>query len=100
MTYFATEEEAKKVIADILRPYFGIAQLTIAERNRINIGLREVLIVAKVKNDDEKCHAVLNKFFEAETTQSEKLILQGTKIDFLNGDEHLYILVKTVIENE
>lgn len=99
MRFFSSETEAKTVISDIIRPFFSSTQLTIVDRNHINIGLREVIIAAKVKKDDEKCHQLINAFFEAQLSQSERLEWQGTKMDFMNDTEHEYIMIKAVVEN-
>lgn len=99
MRFFSSEAEAKTEIGNIIRPFFGTAQLTIVDRNAINIGLREVIFAAKVKKDDEKCDLLINAFKDAQVSQSERLEWQGTKMDFMNDTEHEYIMVKAVIEN-
>lgn len=99
MRYFSSEAEAKELISGIIRPFFAVAQLIIVDRNPINIGLREVIFAAKVKKDDAKCHLLINAFKEAQVSQSERLEWQGTKMDFMNDEEHEYIMVKAVIEN-
>lgn len=99
MRFFSSESEAKTVISNIIRPFFNTAQLSIVDRNAINIGLREVIFAAKVQKDDNKCHQLINAFKEAQVTQSERLEWQGTKMDFMNDTEHEYIMIKAVVEN-
>jgi len=97
--YFSNETDARVVIADIIRPIYGNAHLFIADRNAINIGLRDVTFVARVKKDDTKANALINAFFTTQLSQSERLEWQGSKIDFLNDEETEYIMIKAVIEN-
>lgn len=99
MRFFTDELEARTVIADVIRPVYANAHLFIAERNAINIGLREVTFVARVKKDDTKANALIDAFFTAQLSQSERLEWQGSKIDFLNDEETEYIMIKAVIEN-
>lgn len=99
MRYFSSETDARTVISNIMRPFFSSAQLTIVDRNAINIGLREVIFAAKVKKDDEKCDLLINAFKDAQVSQSERLEWQGTKMDFMNDTEHEYIMIKAVVEN-
>jgi len=98
-TYFNSEAEARTVVADIIRPVYGAAHLFIAERNKMNIGLREVVFVARVTKDDSKGNNLVNAFFEAQLSQDERLEWMGTKMDFMQDEETEYFLIKTVIEN-
>lgn len=98
-TFFNSEAEARIVIANIIRPIYGVAHLFIAERNKMNIGLREVVFVARVTKDDTKANELVNSFFESQLSQSERLEWMGTKMDFMNDEETEYFMIKTVVEN-
>ncbi len=99
MMFFSNESDAKAEIVSILKPILGSAHLFVAERNAINIGLREVIFVVRMKKDDSKSENAVNALFAAQLSQSERLEWQGTKIDFLNDNETEYIMIKAVIEN-
>lgn len=99
MMFFSNESDAKAEIVSILKPILGSAHLFVAERNTINIGLREVIFVVRMKKDDSKSENAVNALFAAQLSQSERLEWQGTKIDFLNDNETEYIMIKAVIEN-
>lgn len=99
MRFFNNEREARTVIAEIIRPIYGSANLFVAERNPQGIGLREVLFIAEVKKDDEKANQLINALFQSQVSQSERLEWQGSKMDFLHEKEHEYFMIKVVVEN-
>ncbi len=99
MRFFDTESDARAEIVSILKPILGNAHLFVAERNAINIGLREVIFVVRTPKDDAKNESVVNALFTAQCSQSERLEWQGTKMDFLNDNETEYIMIRTVVEN-
>lgn len=98
--YYNNEDEARADITLVLKPIFGTAHLIVAEREAINITLRSVIFVARVRKDDSKSEQVTNAFYILQKSSSyEKLEWQGTKIDFINGSEDEYIMIKAVIQN-
>lgn len=99
MTFFNSENEAKAVIADVIRPICPNGDLFVAERNPINALLREVIYFLKIKKDDEKEQELIGEFFEATCKHTEALQWQGTKMDFLNDIEHTYFGIRVVVQN-
>lgn len=99
MMFFGNENDARTEIANILKPVLGNAHLFVAERNAINIGLREVIFVVRMQKDDAKSENAVNAFFTASLSQSERLEWQGSKMDFLNDNETEYLMIKAVVEN-
>ena len=99
MTYFVNEMDAREAIANILRPIYGTANITIAERNKRNAATRDVIFVVEVKKDDEKCLALLNGLFKENVANPSGLEWQGTKVDFINDKEHEYVLIKAIVQN-
>lgn len=99
MKFFYSEDEAKKVIADVIRPICPNGDLFVAERSRVTPLLREVIYFLKIKKDDTKEQELISSFFEAECTYVECLQWQGTKMDFLNDLEHTYFGIRAVIQN-
>lgn len=99
MRFFNSENDARTEIVNIIKPILGNVQLFVAERNAINIGLREVIWVVRMAKDDMKSENVINALFTAQCSQSERLEWQGTKVDFLNDNETEYLMIKTVVEN-
>lgn len=99
MTFFYSENEAKEVIADVIRPIFPNGDLFVAERNPVNALLREVIYFLKIKKDDEKEQELIGEFFEATCKHAEALQWQGTKMDFFNDMEHTYFGIRTVVQN-
>lgn len=99
MMFFDNENDARTEIVNILKPVLGNAHLFVAERNAINIGLREVIFVVRMQKDDAKSENAVNALFIASLSQSERLEWQGSKMDFLNDNETEYLMIKAVVEN-
>lgn len=99
MRFFINESEVRTEIVSILKPILGNVHLFVAERNAINIGLRDVIFVVRMQKDDAKIESAINALFIAQCSQSERLEWQGTKMDFLNDNETEYLMIKAVIEN-
>lgn len=99
MMFFDNENDARTEIVNILKPVLGNAHLFVAERNAINIGLREVIFVVRMQKDDAKSENAVNALFTASLSQSERLEWQGSKMDFLNDNETEYLMIKAVVEN-
>ena len=100
MGYYSNETEARTAIVGAIKPIYGNAHLFIGERNALSIGLREVIFVCRVPNDDTKSEAAVNAIFALQVLQPiDRLEWQGTKIDFLNDNETEYIMIKAVVEN-
>lgn len=98
--YFINEAEAKTAIVSAIKPTYGNIHLFVAERNSINIGIREVVFVARVPKDDVKSEAVVNALFALQVAQPiDRIEWQGTKMDFLNDNETEYIMIKAVVQN-
>jgi|GEM_PF-3016767 len=99
MTYFLSETDAREAIAKLLRPIYGTATITIAERNKRNSATRDVIFVVEVKKDEEKCLNLLNSLFKENVVNPSGLEWEGTKVDFINDKEHEYILIKAIVQN-
>lgn len=99
MKFFYSETEAKNVISDVIRPICHNGDLFVAERNRIDGLLREVIYFLKIKKDDDKEQELISEFFKVECTYTECLQWQGTKMDFLNDLEHTYFGIRVVVQN-
>lgn len=98
--YYDNEAQAKSDIAVILKPHFPVANIFVADREPINIGMRAVVFAVRVKKDDEKCESAINAFYQNQIgSTGEKLEWIGTKMDFMNTIEEEYIMVRAVIEN-
>lgn len=98
--YYTNEATAKTEIASVLKPIYPVCSLFVAERNAQNLGLREVIFVARVPKDDAKSEQAVNALFTLQVSDAiDRLEWQGTKVDFLNDNETEYIMIKAVIEN-
>lgn len=99
--YFVDEAEARSEIIKAIKPIYGNScVLFVAERNSINIGLREVIFVARVTKDDANSEKAVNELFKLQLEQPiERLEWQGTKMDFLNDNETEYLMIKAVVTN-
>jgi len=100
MRSYDNESQAKDEIASTLRPIYGSAQLFVAERSPMNLGLREVMFVAKVKADSQKSEEAVNAFYQLQIASTgERIEWSGSKIDFLNDVNSEYIMIKAVVQN-
>lgn len=98
--YYINEATAKAEIISVLKPIYPVCSLFVAERNAQNLGLREVIFVARVTKDDAKSEQAVNALFALQVSDAiDRLEWQGTKVDFLNDNENEYIMIKAVIEN-
>lgn len=100
MGYYLNETAARTEIIGAIKPIYGNCALFVAERNAQNLGLREVIFVARVPKDDAKSERAVNALFTLQVSDAiDRLEWQGTKVDFLNDNETEYIMIKAVIEN-
>ncbi len=98
--YYDNESQAKTEIAGVLKPIYPVCSLFAAERNAQNLGLREVIFVARVPKDDTKSEQAVNALFVLQVSDAiDRLEWIGTKMDFMNNIEDEYIMIKAVIEN-
>lgn len=100
MGYYLNETDARADIVGAIKPIYGNCSLFVAERNAVNLGLREVIFVARVPKDDAKSEAAVNALFALQIAQpAQRMEWQGTKVDFLNDNETEYLMIKAVIAN-
>lgn len=100
MGYYVNEVTARAEITSVLKPIYPVCSLFVAERNAQNLGLREVIFVARVQKDDVKGEQVVNALFALQVSDAiDRLEWIGTKMDFMNNIEDEYIMIKAVIEN-
>jgi hypothetical protein len=100
MGYYLNETDARTDIVGAIKPIYGNCALFVAERNAVNLGLREVIFVARVPKDDAKSEAAVNALFALQIAQpAQRLEWQGTKVDFLNDNETEYLMIKAVVTN-
>lgn len=99
MNYFSNEDEARNAVVAIVKKCFPVGDITIVERNPINVATREAIFAVKVKKDDSKMIQLLNGLFASHVENPHGLKWVGTKMDFLLDKEHEYVLIRATVQN-